>query len=56
MLYFNFGAGTPEETGIFQRWLSVWYVVALLAALAYFYLVVRWRLTPDDIAHFQRVD
>lgn len=53
MLYFNFGADAP---GIFQRWLSVWYVVALLAALAYYYLVVRWRLTAEDIAHFRRVD
>lgn len=53
MLYFNFDADVP---GIFQRWLSLWYLLALVAGLAYFYLVVRRRLTPDDIAHFQRID
>ena len=36
--------------------ISVWYVGVIAVAFAYYYLVVRRRLTPEDIAHFDRID
>jgi ethanolamine permease len=35
---------------------SVWYVGVLAAAFAYYFGVVRGRLTAEDIAHFHRID
>lgn len=35
---------------------SLWYLGFVLAMLAYFALFVRGRLSPEDIAHFRRID
>jgi len=54
MLYGNFNNSAAPNS--FERWISVWYVGAMAAALAYFLLVVRPRLTAEDLAHFRQVD
>jgi len=54
MLYSNYDiASAPNE---FQRWLSVWYGLIVAAALAWYLIVVRPRMTADDRAHFHRID
>lgn len=54
MLYFNFNnADAPNQ---FQRWLSVVFCGVVGLAFVYYYLVVRGRLTAEDIAHFRRID
>ena len=54
MLHSNFNNGAAPNA--FERWLSVWYVGLLAAAMGYFLVVVRPRLTAEDLAHFQRID
>ena len=68
MIYFNLPQlGEPAVDSLiatylgahaaaFSRSISVWYFGFIAVAFAYFYLVVRRRLTPEDIAHFQRID
>ena len=54
MLYSNYDiAGAPNE---FQRWLSVWYGLIIAAALAWYLVFVRPRMTADHRAHFHRID
>jgi len=54
MLYSNFNlAGAPNS---FQRWLSAWYGVLILVALAWYWLYVRPRMTDEDRSHFHRID
>lgn len=54
MLYSNYDfAGAPNE---FQRWMSVWYGLIIAAALAWYWLFVRRRMTAEDRAHFHRID
>ncbi len=54
MLYGNFN--NPNAANNFERWLSVWYIALLAAAMLYFLAIVRPRLTADDLAHFRNVD
>ncbi len=54
MLYGNFN--NPTAPNGFERWLSVWYVAILAAAMLYFVALVRPRLTAEDLAHFRTVD
>ncbi len=61
MLYFN---SAPEDSGAgsegIAHWMqqptSVWFGVYFVIGFAYYAIVVRQRLTPDDIAHFHRID
>jgi amino acid transporter len=54
MLYSNYDiAEAPNE---FQRRLSVWYGLILFAALAWYLLFVRPRMTAEDRDHFHRLD
>ncbi|MBI2823441.1 MAG: ethanolamine permease [Planctomycetia bacterium] len=54
MLYVN--CNNTEAPNAFQRWLSVWYAGLLAAAAGYFVLVVRPRLSAEDLAHFHRIE
>jgi len=54
MVYYNLGA--DGAANLFQRWIALWYVLFLVASFVYYEVVVRSRLTDDDIAHFQRID
>jgi ethanolamine permease len=54
MLYGNFNNTVAPNS--FERWISIWYVGILAVAVAYFLLVVRPRLTAEDLAHFQKAD
>ncbi len=61
MLYLNLEGARWLPAGHVWSWLAeqpptVWFVVYLLLGVAYFLLVVRSRLTPEDIAHFHRID
>ncbi len=53
MTYFNLSV---RSLPAFATSYSLWYYGFLLAALAYYFAVVRGRLTPEDIAHFHRLD
>jgi ethanolamine permease len=54
MLYGNYNLAGADN--LFERWLSVWYVTILAAAMLYYYGIVRRRLTAADRAQFGRVE
>ena len=51
MLYLNFVRAADIWSSI-----STWYLGFLAVAFAYYFLLVRGRLTPADIAHFRRIE
>ena len=62
MLYLNLEGARwmPSDSDVWT-WLAeqpatIWFAVYLLVGVAYFLLVERARLTPEDIAHFHRID
>ncbi|HVU85702.1 MAG TPA: amino acid permease [Pirellulales bacterium] len=54
MLYGNFDNRAAPNS--FERWISIWYVGALIVAMLYFGAIVRPRLTAEDLQHFRHVD
>ena len=50
MCYYNFSANDPLGS------ITLWYLAFIAAAFVYFFGVVRWRLTKEDLAHFQSIE
>ncbi len=50
MTYFNWNAGKVATS------YSIWYYGFVVAAFVYYWVIVRKRLTAEDIAHFTRID
>ena len=54
MTYYNLPS--TLDGNMLRDGVAVWYFLYLLVSFGYYELVVRGRLTEEDIAHFQRID